>query len=460
MEREFLMGIDFDLYVNKPTYESWVNLLTGLVMAKEKDSKHWQRSRCSVRASHLARPQCHRHAHLSVSRAVSHRARSSSPRRASICAVSHPTSYPQPHHLTPVPPPQPQPQPAHHSPAYSSPARPEVPAGCKRTASDAFSPTSASFPSAAQQPPAQVARRMQGLSLDIPQPTAHAHSRESSASPLESLQSFSKLTLGASPVDASSAPAWPAVRPEEYPRTLVSAYRMDDQRPPTVPQVRRRSIVVCATMMLTTFAALVLLLSGRVADGVRGGAAHTQSSSPLPPGPAPHRSCDSLPAGDADGRAVRVCQPVRDTLARPRSSACATAVLGGLTKLAVLLGRADVGAHATSPHPNRAPGAPQLDHPFRTVCERGSPGRALLHYINARPDPALLQGARAASIITFGCHIVVHYLQFRTLWGVHGLLRTAHITYYRIAYCTYQLHSPSTLMSTMSRTALLAHCAL
>ena len=236
MEREFLMGIDFDLYVNKPTYESWLNLLTGLVMAKEKDCKHWQRSRSSVRASHLTRAQyCHRHANITASRAMSHRARSSSPRRASICTVSHPASYPHPHHLTPVPPP-PQ-QPVVRAPAYHSPSRPELPAGCKRTADDAFSPTSVSFP-AGQQPPAQVPRRSQGLSLDIPQPTAH--SRDSSASPLESLQSFSKLSLGASPVDgpsAQAAQAWPAVRPEEYPRTLVSAYRMDDQRPPAVPQV-------------------------------------------------------------------------------------------------------------------------------------------------------------------------------------------------------------------------------
>ena len=240
MEREFLMGIDFDLYVNKPTYESWLNLLTGLVMAKEKDSKHWQRSRSSVRASHLARPQCHRHVHHSASRAQSHRARSSSPRRASICAVAHPTPYAHTHYLTPIPPPQApsvyHPTTSYASPVYSSPARPEVPAGCKRTASDAFSPTSAAFPAAVQQPPTQVPRRMHGLSLDIPQPTAHA-SRESSASPLESLQSFSKLSLGVSPADASPGQAWPAVRPEEYPRTLVSAYRMDDQRLPAVPQV-------------------------------------------------------------------------------------------------------------------------------------------------------------------------------------------------------------------------------
>lgn len=233
MEREFLLGIDFDLYVDKNTYDGWLRVLTGLVSHKEQDSKTWKRARYSVRASH--RPQCHRNAHLTPSRASSHRARSSSPRRASICAVSHSApSYPfHPQHYASASPLPPQlvAQPV----AYSSPPRPECPSGCKRTASDAFSPTSASFPAVAQQPPTQVPRRMHGLSLDIPQPTAHAYSRESSASPLESLQSFSKLSLGASPIDNGPVHVWP-VRHDEYPRTLVSAYRMDDQRPPVAPQ--------------------------------------------------------------------------------------------------------------------------------------------------------------------------------------------------------------------------------
>ena len=37
MEREFLLGVDFNLYVDKPTYEAWLNLLKGLVCAKERD---------------------------------------------------------------------------------------------------------------------------------------------------------------------------------------------------------------------------------------------------------------------------------------------------------------------------------------------------------------------------------------------------------------------------------------
>ncbi|KAI0825286.1 cyclin-domain-containing protein [Trametes gibbosa] len=222
MEREFLLGIDFALYVDKTTYDSWLNLLKGLVMAKERDAKHWQRSRCSVRTSHLHRPHCHRHAHAHQSRAESHRARSSSPRRSSVCAVSHPD--PRLQQYTPAPP---------HYPPYASPAHSDFPAGSKRSASAAFSPTSASFP-AAQQPPAQVAKRTHGLTLDIPQ--LAAHSRDSSASPLESLQSFSKLSLGHSPADNGAAHVWPAVRHDDYPRTLVSAYRMDDQRQAVAPQ--------------------------------------------------------------------------------------------------------------------------------------------------------------------------------------------------------------------------------
>ena len=42
--REILLGIDFSLYVNKTTYESWLNLLKGLVMTKEKDGNVWKKN--------------------------------------------------------------------------------------------------------------------------------------------------------------------------------------------------------------------------------------------------------------------------------------------------------------------------------------------------------------------------------------------------------------------------------
>jgi len=38
-EREFLLRVDFNLYVDKPTYEAWLNLLKGLVWAKERDCR-------------------------------------------------------------------------------------------------------------------------------------------------------------------------------------------------------------------------------------------------------------------------------------------------------------------------------------------------------------------------------------------------------------------------------------
>ena len=34
---EFLISIDFQCYVNTETYKAWVNLLKGLVSAKEHD---------------------------------------------------------------------------------------------------------------------------------------------------------------------------------------------------------------------------------------------------------------------------------------------------------------------------------------------------------------------------------------------------------------------------------------
>ena len=37
MEREILLVINFSLYVNKTTYNSWLNLLKGLILTKEKD---------------------------------------------------------------------------------------------------------------------------------------------------------------------------------------------------------------------------------------------------------------------------------------------------------------------------------------------------------------------------------------------------------------------------------------
>jgi hypothetical protein len=58
MEREFLCGIDSALYVNKGTYDSWLQLLKGMVLAKERERAQWQ-----LQAQSLVRhPDCVRYA--------------------------------------------------------------------------------------------------------------------------------------------------------------------------------------------------------------------------------------------------------------------------------------------------------------------------------------------------------------------------------------------------------------
>ncbi|KAH9920326.1 cyclin-domain-containing protein [Fomitopsis serialis] len=220
MEKEFLLGIDFGLYVDKSTYESWLNLLQGLVMAKERESQHWRRSRRPARSLHRVHPIRHSASSLSRSQATpSHRARSSSPRR---CPAGLQPGYPQPSHA-----------------AYSS-YRVDQPIAhahsAKRTASEAFaSDTPPYVPSApASEPP----RRSMGLTLQIPElEYSSSHSSESSASPLEPLQGFSKLSLGASPVDVGNSSPWASsIGQNEVPQTLVSAYRRDDRQTYATPQ--------------------------------------------------------------------------------------------------------------------------------------------------------------------------------------------------------------------------------
>jgi len=215
MEREFLLGIDFDLYVDKTTYESWLNLLKGLVMTKEKDSQQWQRSRYGGRVTSRVRLSVRPSQVPSRHRTPSSRARSSSPSRNTV-------SFP-----------------------FSTPPKPAAPqefvqvprSGSKRSASDAFSPTSASFP------PIKPSKRPMALTLDIPDLVqSSGSSSSSSVSPLEPLQSFSKLSIAASPAGThpgsqGCSPAWPSsTRQDQVPQTLVSAYRMDDKRSYPTPQ--------------------------------------------------------------------------------------------------------------------------------------------------------------------------------------------------------------------------------
>ncbi|KZT09059.1 uncharacterized protein LAESUDRAFT_675644 [Laetiporus sulphureus 93-53] len=218
MEKEFLLGIDFGLYVDKSTYDSWLNLLQGLVLAKERELQHWRRSWRPARALHRVHPHRHTLPHAARLHSTSHRARSSSPTRSSPCVpsmssrdVCSPLSN------------------ADQYPAYST--------GAKRTAVDAFN----TYPQPA--PPPSQTRRSTGLTLRIPElEYSSGHSSESSASPMEPLQSLSKLSLAGSPVvyspaDGGRGQVWMSpVGQSEVPQTLVSAYYVDDKRSYAVPQ--------------------------------------------------------------------------------------------------------------------------------------------------------------------------------------------------------------------------------
>lgn len=215
MEKEFLLGIDFGLYVDKSTYDSWLNLLQGLVMAKERELQHWRRSRRPARSLHRVHPIRHSSSNLSRPQPTrSHRARSTSPRRCP--AALHPGYAPS---------------------VYYVGYRPEQASSTKRTASEAFSNDSSPYVPAA--PTSEPPRRSAGLTLQIPElEYSSSHSSESSASPLEPLQGFSKLSLGASPVNLGNVSPWAStIGQNEVPQTLVSAYRRDERHPYATPEV-------------------------------------------------------------------------------------------------------------------------------------------------------------------------------------------------------------------------------
>jgi hypothetical protein len=212
MEREILAGINYELYVDKTTYDGWVILLKGLVLAKEKDLRSFNRSRQSRQTPLTRQEPVAPLAHSRRSHVASPRARSSSPVRHQPL-LSAQTTYTSAASNT------------------HSPPRPHS----KRTATDAFSPTSTSFN--IERPP--PAKRPVSLALEIPQSASRSlHT----PSPLESLP-FSKLSI------ATSSPATrqpksvheltPLTSRRISPRTLVTAYRLDPTKPRPTPQVRR-----------------------------------------------------------------------------------------------------------------------------------------------------------------------------------------------------------------------------
>lgn len=217
MEREFLMGVDFALYVSGKKYESWLNLLKGLVLAKESESQKWRKSRTRYRHGRRLQPaastpvmrttysRCH---------STTYRARSTSPVQYIRPPFTANLAVRPQLHVNPPPSPSPTP-------------------GSKRSAADAFSPTSTSFN---ELPPL---KRPTGMTLHIPEngfPTG-----PSSSSPLEPLRSFAKMSLSASSSSPHNTRTTSSVHPlpamhENRPQTLVAPYRAD--RPVNVPQVR------------------------------------------------------------------------------------------------------------------------------------------------------------------------------------------------------------------------------
>lgn len=240
MEREFLLGVDFSLYVSGKKYESWLNLLKGLVLAKETESQKWRRSRTRYRngrrlqvaastpAMRTTRTRCH---------SSTYRARSTSPVQYIQPFSTNVTTRP---HLHVNLPPSPSPNP-----------------GSKRSAADAFSPTSTSFN---ELPPL---KRPTGMTLHIPESGFLAGS--TSASPLEPLQSFAKMSLSTSSPHnartASSVQPLPAMH-ENRPQTLVAAYRID--RPVNVPQVRCSSFLYSKSSFRFPRICIIILWPGRL----------------------------------------------------------------------------------------------------------------------------------------------------------------------------------------------------
>lgn len=280
MEREFLLGIDFGLYVDKTTYVSWLNLLQGLVMAKEKDCRRWRRT---PRARAHAQPRTHRPAVHASQTARSQRARSSSPSRFALYPLSTSQYAPS------------------ENAEYHTPPR----SGSKRSATDAFSPTSTSFP------PVKAPRRPMNLSLDIPE---RSQGPPSSISPSEPLQHFSKLSLGASPsgvkprASGNMNTAWPSTMHQPVvPQTLASAYRVEGPRSDAAPQVRRTSLYARERWLIIA-SELVLLFPRMLAN--RGGEQVEEGPATVPPAT---RDLGRLwlcrPTVCADGRAIRVYEP-------------------------------------------------------------------------------------------------------------------------------------------------------
>ena len=210
MEREFLRGVDFRLYVNTETYKAWVKLLQGLVSAKERDKMQWGYSR-RYSSLHAPTPR------LSVPNLTA-RARSVSPLPSLKAGYS----------FTFVAPP------AYNSNPFSEAQkadtrRSHVPAGpgSKRQAVDAFSPRSAALSG----PPS---KRPISLDMSVVRPTHDAPASAGSAYPLSA---FAKLSLNKLDTPSRSKPRSSQPAEESSAHTLAAPYSIHDRMSTPEPEV-------------------------------------------------------------------------------------------------------------------------------------------------------------------------------------------------------------------------------
>ena len=199
-EAEFLRGIAHNLYVDNATYVAWLQLLKGLVIAKENDRvRHAHRPR---KPAHSARPRP-----LPLH---DPRPRSSSPVMRST--------------LPPPPPPPPFTVPTHYTPDSYTHSPSPAPSSLKRSAAAAFSPTSAAA--------THVPTKRSELTLQIPRSATYPVPHPS---PMDSLQDFANMDLNSTSNSLSTA-LGPVLHKFS---TLVQPYHasLEDQQRNPVPKV-------------------------------------------------------------------------------------------------------------------------------------------------------------------------------------------------------------------------------
>jgi hypothetical protein len=215
MELEFLNGIQNKLYVDQNSYKSWLNLLKGLVAAKEHHSRSLRHSRHVLRvmnakhAIHQAHHAASVHARTHRHHHVPHRARSTSPttRMASLPSFSHDSAYPE-----------------NRAPATAHAAA----IGSKRSAEAAFEHV--------QPPPA----KRPVVSVVIPTNGGAPRSGPSTYSPMDGLGSFGNLKI-TSESPQKMSPDYSQIQiqqqqPAPRPEVLSTGYSLNGQGP-SMPQV-------------------------------------------------------------------------------------------------------------------------------------------------------------------------------------------------------------------------------